>query len=147
MATLYRQGEFNVAAGRLWRTLVDWGGIADWFPRGFIDSLEIEGEGDGAVRIINAPGGARILERLDGADADNLILQLSIVDPLPDGLLYYKATGRIEPLDERSCRLVWASAFKAADPAGEETFEKWFTLAVKSMFEGLATYLAESGED
>jgi len=137
MATRYREETFPVPANRLWQTLVDWGGIADWFPEGYIESLDLVGAGDGAVRIITAPTGQRLGERLDGADHEHFIIQLSITDPMPEGLVYYRATGQIFPLDAASCRLTWASAFKAVDPATEQQFNEWFGMAVKDMFVGL----------
>lgn len=145
MATLYREETFDAPAAALWSALIDWGGLADWFPDGFIEHMEVEGEGDGAVRIITPPGGAPPLrERLDGADGANLILQLSIVEPMPDGLLYYKATGRIIPSGDEHCTLTWSSAFKAAPDKDEQHFADWFTLAVQSMFAGLRGHLSRA---
>lgn len=138
MATNYHVEEFAVSADRLWSLLTKWDGLRDWWlPREFIADVELVGEGDGAVRIITHSVGSKVGERLDGADHERKIITLSIVDPVPPGVIYYRATGRVHPIDARHCRLEWMSAYKTDDSAGGKQFAAWLPAVVADMFKGL----------
>lgn len=139
MATYFHSELFNVAPDAVWALLVDWGDIIRWMPPGYISKLTLDGEGEGAVRHIRNSTGALLHERLDGADHAHRILHLSIIPPLPPGLLYYRATGivRAEPAAARpECRLEWMSAF-AATPDAAPLFDTFLPQAVRDMFKGL----------
>jgi len=99
--------EFDAPASAVWAVLIDWGAIVDWMPGGYIKSLELEGQGIGAIRRLVTGQGVSVAERLDAADEATGILELSLVDDLPWGLLSYRAIGHVEALSDSQSRLTW----------------------------------------
>jgi hypothetical protein len=126
----------------LWNLLTDWAGIIDWMPDGYIQSLTIEGQGEGAVRHLVTGKGVRISEKLNAMDQHAGIILLSIIDPLPWGMLSYTAKAQLEDADEK-CHLNWCGTFEL--PAGGRPADVLMELLKKSyttMFKGLRVELA-----
>ena len=67
----------------------------------------MEGQGLGAVRHLTTLKGMQLSERLDAADEASGVLELSLLDPLPWGLLSYRARGKVDRLSDNRCRLTW----------------------------------------
>lgn len=95
--------EFYTPASSVWNLLIDWKSIIDWMPDGYIRSLVIHGEGTGVVRHLVTGEGVAISERLDEMDEERGILKLSIIDPLPWGMLSYTAEAQLDHLGRDRC--------------------------------------------
>jgi hypothetical protein len=107
VATITEAAEFEAPASAVWALLIDWPAIADWMPGGYIRSLECDGQGLGAVRHLVTGQGVHLSERLDAADEDSGIVELSLVGELPWGLLSYAARGTLDELADNRSRLTW----------------------------------------
>ena len=105
VATITEAAEFEAPASAVWALLIDWPAIADWMPGGYIRSLECEGLGLGAVSHLVTGQGVHLSERLDAADEDSGILELSLVGELPWGLLSYAARVTLDELADTSGRM------------------------------------------
>lgn len=103
----------------VWELLIDWPAIIDWMPGGYIRSLECEGQGPGAIRHLVTGQGVRLSERLDTADENAGLLELSLVGELPWGLLSYAARGKLDDLANGSSRLTWQGTLEMHDNDGE----------------------------
>ena len=111
-------------------------------PDDYIQSLEIEGQGVGAIRHLVTGRGVAISERLDTADKENGLICLSIIEPLPWNMLSYSARAQLSTVTERRSRLTWSGTFELAT-AGNEA-EQLVDLLKKSymkMFEGIQKQL------
>ena len=93
----------------------------DWMPEGNIRSLKMEGQGIGAVRHLVTGKGVHISERLDFADEQSGILELSIIEPLPWGMLSYFARGTVQPVSGQRCRLTWQGTFAVPESGSQST--------------------------
>jgi hypothetical protein len=111
--------EFAAPASAVWALLIDWGAIVDWMPGGYITNLELEGKGIGAIRRLVTGQDVPVAERLDAADAATGVLELSLVDDLPWGLLSYRATGHVEALSDTKCRLTWRGTLEMPESGPE----------------------------
>ena len=130
--------EFDVPAAAVWALLVDWGGIGNWMPDGYIRSLRLEGQGVGAIRHLVTGQGVQLSERLDALDETAGTLELSMVGALPWGLVSYRASVRLVRLSQHRCRLTWQGTFETADGGAQS--EQMATLLSKSyakMFLGI----------
>lgn len=142
MQTIDTSHDFDVPADAIWRLLEDFGNIRRWWPdsnpAARIERVDIEGEGVGLVRHIYSTGApAPVSERLDAIDPGKRTLTLSIIGTLPAGLTWYQATGRVESLAEKRCRLLYHGEFTTV-PGGEEQASGFLRLVYGLMFEGLA---------
>lgn len=106
---------FNAPVTAVWKLLIDWAAIIDWMPDGYIRSLECEGRAQGAIRHLVTGQGVRLSERLDLADESSGVLELSLVGPLPWGLLSYAARGSLEALPDNRTRLTWRGQIEMPD--------------------------------
>lgn len=131
----------------VWDLLTDWAGIIDWMPDRYIQSLQMEGQGEGAVRHLVTGKGVQISERLDAMDRSAGIVLLSIIDPLPWGMLTYTAKAQLEDAGEENCHLSWCGTFEL--PAGGRQAEELVILLKKSyatMFSGIRGELARKND-
>lgn len=107
-------------------------------PDGYIQSLQMAGEGVGAVRHLVTGRGVAISERLDNMDEKSGSLQLTIIEPLPWGMLSYTAQAQLEDVNGGSCRLSWCGTFEL--PERGPAADKLAALLKKSyakMFKGI----------
>lgn len=116
-------GEFDAKAAAVWNVLIDWAAIIDWMPDGYIRELRMDSQsperGPGAIRHIITGNGVALSERLDLADEAAGVLELSLVEPLPWGLLSYRARGKLDELPGNRCRLTWSSMLEMPQPGIE----------------------------
>jgi hypothetical protein len=121
--SLSHAGEINAPAGAVWKLLLDWAAIIDWMPDGYIRELRMDDQypqrGPGAIRHLVTGNGVTLSERLDRADEQSGLLELSLVGPLPWGLLSYRARGKLDTLPENNCRLTWSSTLELPKAGNE----------------------------
>lgn len=136
--------EFDAPASEVWELLTDWAAIVDWMPEGNIQSLEMEGQGIGAIRHLRTPQGVHIAERLDAADRQRGTLDLSILEPLPWGMLSYSARGTASPVSGGGCSLTWRGTFElpAAGPEAED-LARLLKMLYTTMFTGIRQALGD----
>lgn len=122
-ASITHTGEFNAAASAVWEVLIDWAAIIDWMPAGYIRELRMDDLcpqcGTGAIRHLVTGNGVALSERLDRADEASGVLELSLLEPLPWGLLSYRARGKLDDLPHQTCRLTWSSTLELPQPGAE----------------------------
>ena len=136
--TISDTAEFEAPASRVWDLLIDWAAIVDWMPDGYIQNLRMEGRGLGAIRHLVTLKGLEISERLDAADAAAGVLELSLLDPLPWGLLSYRARGKIDSLSDKRCRLTWQGTMEMPDRGSEcDGVANVLRKSYAKMFEGI----------
>ena len=136
--TIEDAAEYDAPASAVWALLMDWAAIADWMPDGYIQSLQMEGEGPGAIRHLVTLKGMQLSERLDAIDETSGVLELSLLDPLPWGLLSYRARGKLDRISDNRSRLTWQGTLEMPDRGPE--YDKVAALLRKSyakMFEGI----------
>ncbi len=107
VASISDIAEFNAPALLVWDLLIDWAAIVDWMPDGYVQSLRVEGQGLGAIRHLITLKGVHLSERLDVMDESSGVLELSLVGPLPWGLLSYRARGKLDSISDNRSRLTW----------------------------------------
>ena len=136
--SITESAEFDAPASDVWELLVDWAAIIDWMPGGFIQSLQMEGHGVGAIRHLVTGKGVHISERLDKAARASGELELSMVAPLPWELLSYRARGKLDGIAHNRSRLSWCGTLEMPHQGAE--FDQLVNLLRKSyanMFLGI----------
>lgn len=105
------------SADAVWELLGDFGGLQKLVPT--ITSLELEGDGVGAVRIVRMGDGPPICERLESFDAQARTLQYSITEAGPLPLANYLATIVVSEEGD-GCRVDWSGTFDAAGASADD---------------------------
>jgi carbon monoxide dehydrogenase subunit G len=103
---------------RVWEILSDFSGIAKLSPA--IQSCTVEGEGVGAVRTLDMPGGATLQERLEAHDEKQKTFSYSIIGNNPLPFTGYLSTVTVEASGRDACLVDWRGRFtpKGDDEAG-----------------------------
>lgn len=138
VASISDVAEFDAPAPLVWDLLIDWAAIVDWMPDGYVQSLRMEGQGLGAIRHLVTLKGVCLSERLDVMDESSGVLELSLVGPLPWGLLSYRACGKLDRIGDNRSRLTWQGTLEMPD--GGPDFDSVAKLLRKSyarMFLGI----------
>ncbi len=140
-----REEEFSVPAEQLWGVVADFGSLADWWPAGLLERVDIEGAGVGMVRSIHTLVGIVLHERLEALDDTTRNLELSIVGDLPAGMQEYRATGSVREAPAGGCSLVWEGRYKVPDQDAEAGARGFIEGAYTVMFKGLRDFTAKEG--
>jgi uncharacterized protein YndB with AHSA1/START domain len=117
--TIQDAAEFNAPASAVWELLMDWAAIVDWMPDGYVQSLRMEGQGPGAIRHLVTGKGVQLAERLDSANEVSGVLELSLLDPLPWGLISYRARGKLDSISNDKSRLTWQGTLEMPERGPE----------------------------
>jgi hypothetical protein len=117
--TITDAAEYDAPALAVWELLMDWAAIVDWMPDGYVKSLRMEGQGPGAIRYLVTGKGVELAERLDRADESSGVLELSLVAPLPWGLLSYRARGKLDRISDNKSRLTWRGTLEMPEHGPE----------------------------
>jgi hypothetical protein len=134
-------GEISAPFEAVWELLIDWAGIINWMPDGHIQSLRCEGQGEGAVRHLVTGKGVPISEKLDGVDRKNGILRLSIIAPLPWGMLSYSAQAHLKE-NGAHCHLKWRGTFELTESDQQaDELSKLLKMSYETMFKGIRNEL------
>lgn len=109
--------ELDAAASDVWELVGDFGGIDGYVD--IVESVDLEGEGVGAVRTLHLADGAKVVETLTANDPAAMRYSYSLSEsPLPvEG---YEATMAVTELEGGRSRVDWQSTFQAAGVSDEE---------------------------
>ena len=109
MAELKVERDFSASATDVWEKLGNFEELG-WMPG--VGSVEVEGDGIGAVRTIGM-GGATVVERLEAHDHDGRSLSYAITDgPIP--VQDYLATITVTEAGS-GCHVDWTAKFSTPD--------------------------------
>ena len=108
MASVKVTDRIDASADRAWDLVRDFGGIQRYASA--IESVNVVGEGVGAVRTVTLPGGLTLQERLEALDERARTLQYSIIGSHPFPFEGYLATMRLAE-DGDGCQIEWSGTF------------------------------------
>ncbi len=117
MASVSISETIAAPADRVWATIRDFGGIADWLP--VAEASSADGAEVGAIRVLALAGGASAHERLEAFDdAARSYTYMVTESTLP--MTGYRATIRVDEADGGTCTLNWSSTFEPVGVPDEE---------------------------
>jgi mxaD protein len=110
MATVSVKDEFEASVEVVWDLISDFTDISAWAPQGNI--TQVEGEGIGAVRRVEAPGmGGVFRERCEDHDPQARRFSYSVLEsPVP--MKNYVAVVTLSELGPERCGIEWACTFE-----------------------------------
>ncbi len=126
MPEVHVKDEFDATIEAVWDVIGDFAGIRKWAQ---IESLEVEGEGVGAVRTIGMPGGLTLKERLESFDPEAHRFSYSMTETGPLPISNYLATVTLSEAGPDRCAIDWRGSFETPGEAAP----------VEKMIEGVYT--------
>jgi hypothetical protein len=108
-------GEIAAPIARVWALMADVGGVGRLVPAGGIpgmpavESVSVEGAGQGAVRTVVFAGGLTMRERFDLVDVASHTIVYVALPPMPLPITDYRATIALTSLGAAQTRVVWSS--------------------------------------
>ena len=103
--------DVKASADAVWELVRGFGDILKW-STGAIESVEVEGEGIGAVRTLGLAGGSQLQEKLEAYDDDARSFSYSFTGKVLLPLDDYYATLTVVPTGGATCRVEWGSTFE-----------------------------------
>ncbi len=139
METVRVREELDASIDRVWEAVGDFGDLRAWAPEAKV--LGVEGEGVGAVRRIDTPGGL-FVERCEALEPGEHRLSYAVLEcPMP--FRDYVAVVQLTELDAGRCAIEWSCTFEAAPEAAEairdgveKTYRKGFITALRASLSG-----------
>lgn len=119
----------NTSADAVWAVVEDFGNIS-WMPAG--TQAEVEGDGPGMARIIQAGPDSKIREQLESVDAATRTLVYTIPEGVPFPVTGYRSTMQVQETGA-GCDLTWSCEF---EPDGVPEAE------AQASIEGMYTVMA-----
>ncbi len=139
METVRVREELHASIDRAWEAVRDFGDVRAWAPEAKV--LGVEGEGVGAIRRIETPGGL-FVERCEALEPDAYRFSYAVLEcPLP--FRDYVAVVQLTELDAGRCAIEWSCTFEAAPEAAgairdvvENTYRKGFIASLRASLSG-----------
>jgi len=107
-----------VDAGRAWALIGDIGDVR--VGAEFVDCIEVEGSGVGAVRSLHIKGGIVVRERIEEYSAEDRYYVYRVIDPGPLDFTHYLAMASVQPAGPHECIFMWITTATAVDGRHEE---------------------------
>jgi hypothetical protein len=104
----------------LWNAIGAFGSVGDWHP--LLDSVEVRGQGSGAMRIAHAKEGSEQAERLQTLDPERRLYRYTMeVTSMP--VRDYRGEFRIDPAGDAASLVVWSAQFELTPDGDGRTVE------------------------
>ena len=107
--------ELEAPIERVWQAVRNFGDVRAWAPEAKV--LGVEGEGEGAVRRIDTPGGV-FVERCEAHDDGGHCFSYRILES-PAPFRDYVAVVKLSALGKDRCAIEWSCEFRADGPSAE----------------------------
>jgi hypothetical protein len=135
METVHVLEELDAPIDRVWEAVRDFGDVRAWAPEAKL--LGVEGEGVGAIRRIETPGGL-FVERCEALEPEAHRFSYAVLEcPVP--FRDYVAVVQLSALDGGRCAIEWSCEFEAASEAAtalregvENTYRNGFIAALRA---------------
>lgn len=120
MLSVSESVELPAPANAVWKTLGDFGGAQRYLA--VVERCELAHHGGSTERVLHLKGGGSVRERLVLSGDEDRSLRYTIVEsPLP--VADYVSTVRVDPLDDRRCRVTWSATFESHGSSDDEARE------------------------
>lgn len=134
-------GEIAASAGRAWRAVRHWEGLARYASG--VTHCSTTGEEPGAIRIVELADGRRFAERLLVADSTRMALEYEfVVAPESFPITDYSAEVGVEPMSTAGCAVTWRGRFRARSGSTQAEADAFVRTAYEANLEGLRRLLA-----
>lgn len=120
MLSVSESVELPASAHAVWKTLGDFGGAQRYLAAA--ERCELVHHAGSTERVLHLKGDGSVRKRLVLSSDEDRSLRYTIVEsPLPvaDNI----STVRVDPLDDRRCRVTWAAIFDAHGSSDDEARE------------------------
>ena len=108
--------DIPASAEAVWHWVGDSGSILDWLPSGATGTIEVHGEGVGALRDLDLNVVGKVQHKLVAYDKDSRSLTYLLTKGQPLGMLKYQVRVTVVSTGDNTCRLDWFGEFEG-DPS------------------------------
>ena len=120
MPRITETATIGLDADTLWNEVGSFGSVGDWHP--LLDSVDVFGEGTGAMRIAHPRQGAAQAERLQTLDPARHLYRYSM-EKTSMPVCEYMGEFRIDPAGDTASTIIWSAQFELTADGDGRTVE------------------------
>ena len=133
----------DISAQIVWDEMRHFDRVLRWVPGGAQSTIQVTGEGVGAVRDITLVTQGYVQHQLVAFDGDNMSFSYKLTAGKPIGMQDYVVVAKVIPVNEKSCLIRWAGEMNADKSLDERAVGHALEIALGNMVTGLIALLKQ----
>lgn len=133
--------ETDLSAAVVWEEIRHFDRVLKWIPGGETSSIEVKGEGVGAVRDIHLSTQGYVQHRLVAFDPEQRSFSYTLTAGKPIGMQDYVVVASVTPKDRGGCVIRWFGRMTADTSLDEQVVGAALAVALGNMTSGIVARL------
>lgn len=133
--------EADLPADRVWEEMRHFDRVLNWIPGGAQSTINVIGQGVGAVRDLQLATQGYVQHRLLTFDETQRSFSYELTDGKPIGMQDYRVVASITPIDASRCTICWRGKMTADETLNEAEVGHALEVALGNMVTGMIAIL------
>ncbi len=133
--------DVDLSADTVWEEVRHFDRVLRWIPGGAESTIEVNGEGVGAVRDIELSTQGYVQHRLVAYDDEQRMFSYELTAGKPIGMQDYTVVATVTPIDSDHCTIRWAGKMTADSSLNEAETGHALEVALGNMTTGIIARL------
>ena len=113
MISINVEREVDLPAETIWEEMKHFDRVLRWVPGGDKSTINVKGEGVGAIRDINLITQGYVQHQLIAFDNKKRMFSYKLTAGKPVGMEDYTVVASVTPIDKNNCKIRWAGEMKS----------------------------------
>jgi hypothetical protein len=133
--------DIDLPADTVWEEIRHFDRVLKWVPGGEESTIDVQGEGVGAVRDIRLVTQGYVQHRLVAFDDEARMFSYELTAGKPIGMQDYVVVATVTPIDDDHCTIRWAGRMTADASLNEAETGRALEVALGNMTSGIIARL------
>ena len=141
MISINVEREVDLPAETIWEEMKHFDRVLRWVPGGDKSTINVKGEGVGAIRDINLITQGYVQHQLIAFDNEKRMFSYKLTAGKPVGMENYTVVASVTPIDKNNCKIQWAGEMKSDSRVEENKVGVALEAALGNMVTGTIALL------
>ena len=133
--------EVDLSAETIWEEMKHFDRVLRWVPGGDKSTINVKGEGVGAIRDINLITQGYVQHQLIAFDNEKRMFSYKLTAGKPVGMENYTVVASVTPIDKNNCKIQWAGEMESDSRVDENKVGVALEAALGNMVTGTIALL------